>query len=46
MTTETWLSAGAVISGLFAAGLWVRAASIFIPDNLDTFMIHIQRAGR
>lgn len=36
---------GVVSSGL-AAALWLRAALIVVPDNIDTFIAELKRAGR
>jgi hypothetical protein len=35
-----------VVAALAAAGLWLRASVIDVPDNIDTIAGEIQRVGR
>jgi hypothetical protein len=35
-----------VIAALAAAGLWLRASVLKVPDNLDTIVGELQRMGR
>jgi hypothetical protein len=35
-----------VVAALAAAGLWLRASVIDVPDNIDTIVGELQRMGR
>jgi hypothetical protein len=41
-----WISIVDLLSSGIAAAFWLRAALITVPDNIDTFVTELQRAGR
>jgi hypothetical protein len=43
---EKWAAGLGAVSSLGAAGFWLRASLIPVPDNQDTFIAALQRASR
>jgi hypothetical protein len=44
-TADKWVAAIGALSSLGAAGFWLWASLIPVPDNQDTFIAALQRAS-
>ncbi len=46
MTINTVVAGVGAAASLLAAGLWLWASLVSVPDNIDTFIEALQRASR
>ena len=46
MTINTIVAGVGVVASVLAAGLWLWASLVPVPDNIDTFIDALQRASR
>jgi hypothetical protein len=45
-TPDKWVAGVGALSSLGAAGFWLWASVIPVPDNMDTFVTALQRISR
>ena len=46
MTFDIFVSGIGALAALVAAGFWISASLVNVPDNIDTFIAALQRASR
>jgi hypothetical protein len=43
---DKWIAAVGALASIGAAGFWLRASLLPVPDNMDTFIAALQRISR